>query len=104
MKIKEMYKNENKRQYATDCENLRKIGYWYDDPIELVNLHLEDIIELFDHDSNFTPEECKKVLYTCIDEYINHMIKQTGNKNINRDGVTPNRELIIDELEAKVTN
>ena len=104
MKIKEMYKNENKKQNATDCKNLMKKNYFYDDPIELIELHLGDIIELFDHDSNFTPEECKKVLYACIDEYTNHMIKQTGNKNINNDGVTPNRELIIDELETKITN
>jgi len=103
MKIKEMYKNENKHENGTDCENLLKQRYWYDDPIELVNHHIEDIIELFDHENNFTPEECKQVLDACINEYVNHMIKQTGNKDINRDGVTPNRELIVEELEAELT-
>ena len=97
MKIKEMYKNENKNnEYITTLEQKTS----YNDPIELVDYYLQEIINLFDYGSCFTPKECKKVLTACIEEYTKHMITKTGGENINRNGENHTLEINVEDLDA----
>ena len=102
MKIKDIKINKHDQKLNTEYKNHDTYRIHYDDPIELISHHIEQIAGLIDHNNNFTPNQLKQVLYKCIDVYTKDMAKQTGGDNINFDGIISNRILNIDELEIEL--